>query len=144
MRVYAPPAQPAHTRAENPHTSEHTFTYTHTHTQVWRDGQSKRVYVYRLLSSGTIEEKVFQRQISKEGERGTSRQRYIILGLILRSQPLAQAGDAACSRDTSAPGVALTQAALCPGPHHAASRARRPQAAAAGGLGGYGPDATPP
>jgi hypothetical protein len=35
--------------------------------QVWRDGQKKRVYVYRLLSGGTIEEKVFQRQISKEG-----------------------------------------------------------------------------
>jgi SNF2 family DNA or RNA helicase len=34
---------------------------------VWRDGQAKRVYVYRLLSAGTIEEKVFQRQISKEG-----------------------------------------------------------------------------
>ena len=28
------------------------------------------MYVYRLLSSGTIEEKVFQRQISKEGAQG--------------------------------------------------------------------------
>ncbi|WIA32931.1 hypothetical protein OEZ86_006099 [Tetradesmus obliquus] len=35
--------------------------------RVWRDGQRKRVYVYRLLTAGTIEEKVFQRQISKEG-----------------------------------------------------------------------------
>eukprot|EP00775_Hariotina_reticulata_P012633 gene12633-12762_t len=35
--------------------------------RVWRDGQKKRVYVYRLLSGGSIEEKVFQRQISKEG-----------------------------------------------------------------------------
>ena len=26
--------------------------------RVWRDGQKKRVYVYRFLSSGTIEEKV--------------------------------------------------------------------------------------
>lgn len=34
---------------------------------MWRDGQKKRVYVYRLLSAGSIEEKVFQRQISKEG-----------------------------------------------------------------------------
>jgi len=34
---------------------------------VWRDGQKKRVFVYRLLSAGTIEEKVFQRQVSKEG-----------------------------------------------------------------------------
>ena len=33
--------------------------------QVWRDGQKKHVYVYRFLSSGTIEEKVFQRQLSK-------------------------------------------------------------------------------
>ena len=26
--------------------------------RVWRDGQKKRVYVYRLLATGTIEEKV--------------------------------------------------------------------------------------
>jgi hypothetical protein len=35
--------------------------------RVWRDGQRKRVFVYRLLTTGTIEEKVFQRQLSKEG-----------------------------------------------------------------------------
>ncbi|KAG0596659.1 hypothetical protein M758_UG273900 [Ceratodon purpureus] len=35
--------------------------------RVWRDGQKKRVYVYRFLASGSIEEKVFQRQMSKEG-----------------------------------------------------------------------------
>ncbi|KAF5448145.1 hypothetical protein F2P56_028703 [Juglans regia] len=35
--------------------------------RVWRDGQKKRVYIYRLLSTGTIEEKVYQRQMSKEG-----------------------------------------------------------------------------
>ncbi|KAI9127982.1 hypothetical protein K1719_000975 [Acacia pycnantha] len=35
--------------------------------RVWRDGQKKRVYIYRFLSAGTIEEKVFQRQMSKEG-----------------------------------------------------------------------------
>eukprot|EP00195_Chlamydomonas_chlamydogama_P012357 CAMPEP_0202906302 /NCGR_PEP_ID=MMETSP1392-20130828/38231_1 /ASSEMBLY_ACC=CAM_ASM_000868 /TAXON_ID=225041 /ORGANISM="Chlamydomonas chlamydogama, Strain SAG 11-48b" /LENGTH=1035 /DNA_ID=CAMNT_0049594745 /DNA_START=120 /DNA_END=3227 /DNA_ORIENTATION=+ len=35
--------------------------------RVWRDGQTKRVFVYRFLSTGTIEEKVFQRQLSKEG-----------------------------------------------------------------------------
>lgn len=34
---------------------------------MWRDGQKRKVYVYRLLSTGTIEEKVFQRQLSKEG-----------------------------------------------------------------------------
>eukprot|EP00727_Mastigamoeba_balamuthi_P014742 m51a1_g9894 putative dna repair and recombination protein rad54b (976) ;mRNA; f:50668-53875 len=53
--------------------------------RVWRDGQAKPVWIYRLLTTGTIEEKVFQRQISKqslsrnvvldhfEGTRGFSR-----------------------------------------------------------------------
>ncbi|XP_054787444.1 protein CHROMATIN REMODELING 25 [Prosopis cineraria] len=35
--------------------------------RVWRDGQKKRVYIYRFLCAGTIEEKVYQRQMSKEG-----------------------------------------------------------------------------
>ncbi|CAN0301398.1 unnamed protein product, partial [Discosporangium mesarthrocarpum] len=37
--------------------------------RVWRDGQKKRCFVYRqpFVSTGTIEEKVFQRQLSKEG-----------------------------------------------------------------------------
>ncbi|KAK3025598.1 hypothetical protein RJ639_042096 [Escallonia herrerae] len=35
--------------------------------RVWRDGQKKRVYIYRFLCSGTIEGKVYQRQMSKEG-----------------------------------------------------------------------------
>ena len=35
--------------------------------RVWRDGQKKRTYVYRFLATGSIEEKVFQRQLSKEG-----------------------------------------------------------------------------
>ncbi|KAJ4967147.1 hypothetical protein NE237_018996 [Protea cynaroides] len=35
--------------------------------RIWRDGQKKRVYIYRFLSTGTIEEKVYQRQMSKEG-----------------------------------------------------------------------------
>lgn len=35
--------------------------------RVWRDGQAKRVYVYRFLAAGSIEEKVYQRQLSKEG-----------------------------------------------------------------------------
>ncbi|XP_067671287.1 DNA repair and recombination protein RAD54B-like [Haliotis asinina] len=38
--------------------------------RVWRDGQSKKVYIYRLLTTGTIEEKVYQRQISKQGLSG--------------------------------------------------------------------------
>ncbi|CAL7942975.1 unnamed protein product [Xylocopa violacea] len=35
--------------------------------RIWRDGQKKDVYVLRLLTTGTIEEKIFQRQISKAG-----------------------------------------------------------------------------
>jgi hypothetical protein len=34
--------------------------------RVWRDGQRKDVFVYRFLTAGTIEEKMFQRQILKE------------------------------------------------------------------------------
>jgi SNF2 family DNA or RNA helicase len=33
--------------------------------RIWRDGQTKPVFIYRLLSTGTIEERVFQRQILK-------------------------------------------------------------------------------
>ncbi|MES1914023.1 MAG: hypothetical protein MHM6MM_006157 [Cercozoa sp. M6MM] len=33
--------------------------------RVWRSGQKKEVYVYRLMSTGTIEEKMYQRQIFK-------------------------------------------------------------------------------
>lgn len=35
--------------------------------RVWRDGQKKKVFIYRFLTTGTIEEKIFQRQLSKEG-----------------------------------------------------------------------------
>ncbi|PIK49390.1 putative DNA repair and recombination protein RAD54B [Apostichopus japonicus] len=38
--------------------------------RVWRDGQKKMVYIYRLITAGTIEEKVYQRQISKQGLSG--------------------------------------------------------------------------
>jgi SNF2 family DNA or RNA helicase len=34
--------------------------------RIWREGQKKDVHVYRLISLGTIEEKIFQRQTSKE------------------------------------------------------------------------------
>lgn len=34
--------------------------------RVWRDGQKKQCYVYRLLATGTIEEKIFQRQAHKK------------------------------------------------------------------------------
>ncbi|CAK9802468.1 DNA repair and recombination protein RAD54B [Anthophora quadrimaculata] len=33
--------------------------------RIWRDGQKRDVYIIRLLTTGTIEEKIFQRQISK-------------------------------------------------------------------------------
>ncbi|XP_027439868.1 DNA repair and recombination protein RAD54B isoform X2 [Zalophus californianus] len=34
--------------------------------RVWRDGQKHPVHIYRLLTTGTIEEKIYQRQISKQ------------------------------------------------------------------------------
>ncbi|KAL7537050.1 hypothetical protein ACHAXR_007557 [Thalassiosira sp. AJA248-18] len=33
----------------------------------WRDGQKKRCFTYRFMATGTVEEKIFQRQLSKEG-----------------------------------------------------------------------------
>ncbi|KNC97493.1 uncharacterized protein SPPG_07408 [Spizellomyces punctatus DAOM BR117] len=33
--------------------------------RIWRDGQSRDVKIYRLLSTGTIEEKIYQRQLTK-------------------------------------------------------------------------------
>lgn len=35
--------------------------------QVWREGQAKRVWIYRMLMAGSIEEKVLQRQLAKQG-----------------------------------------------------------------------------
>lgn len=34
--------------------------------RVWRDGQKKKCFIYRLLSTGTLEEKIFQRQAHKK------------------------------------------------------------------------------
>jgi DNA repair and recombination RAD54-like protein len=34
--------------------------------RVWRDGQKKDCYIYRFIASGTIEEKIFQRQSHKQ------------------------------------------------------------------------------
>ena len=33
----------------------------------WRDGQKKRCFTYRFLTAGSVEEKIYQRQLSKEG-----------------------------------------------------------------------------
>eukprot|EP01035_Chromulina_nebulosa_P021772 gene21772-28173_t len=35
--------------------------------RIWREGQIRRCYIYRFMSTGTIEEKIIQRQLSKEG-----------------------------------------------------------------------------
>ncbi|XP_012943574.1 DNA repair and recombination protein RAD54B [Aplysia californica] len=35
--------------------------------RVWRDGQTRKVHIYRLLTVGTIEEKIYQRQVTKQG-----------------------------------------------------------------------------
>mmetsp|Transcript_59295 Transcript_59295/g.109581 ORF Transcript_59295/g.109581 Transcript_59295/m.109581 type:complete len:900 (-) Transcript_59295:153-2852(-) len=35
--------------------------------RIWRDGQKKKCFIYRLFTTGTIEEKVYQRQICKDG-----------------------------------------------------------------------------
>lgn len=34
--------------------------------RVWRDGQKKECFVYRFICTGSIEEKIFQRQASKQ------------------------------------------------------------------------------
>ena len=39
--------------------------------RVWRDGQKRHVFVYRLLTTGTIEEKIYQRQVHKQGLSGS-------------------------------------------------------------------------
>ncbi|KAJ6641570.1 DNA repair and recombination protein RAD54B [Pseudolycoriella hygida] len=33
--------------------------------RIWRDGQKKEVFIYRFILAGSIEEKIFQRQLSK-------------------------------------------------------------------------------
>ncbi|KAL6514250.1 DNA-dependent ATPase protein rad54 [Orobanche hederae] len=58
--------------------------------RVWRDGQKKRVYIYRFLSTGTIEEKVYQRQMSKEGLQKVIQQEHVDLeeGNLLSTEDL--------------------------------------------------------
>ncbi|EPZ35633.1 Helicase, superfamily 1/2, ATP-binding domain-containing protein [Rozella allomycis CSF55] len=35
--------------------------------RIWRDGQTRNVFIYRFLITGSIEEKIFQRQLTKLG-----------------------------------------------------------------------------
>lgn len=35
--------------------------------RIWREGQKKRCFIYRFASTSTVEEKIIQRQLSKEG-----------------------------------------------------------------------------
>ncbi|RZR86657.1 hypothetical protein BHM03_00013898 [Ensete ventricosum] len=37
----------------------YAFSFSKAAARVWRDGQKKRVYIYRFLTTGTIEEKVW-------------------------------------------------------------------------------------
>lgn len=39
--------------------------------RVWRDGQKKPCFIYRMLATGTIEEKIFQRQTHKKALSNT-------------------------------------------------------------------------
>ncbi|KAG0717924.1 DNA repair and recombination protein RAD54B [Chionoecetes opilio] len=38
--------------------------------RVWRDGQRRKVHIYRLLVAGTLDEKMYQRQVRKQGLSG--------------------------------------------------------------------------
>lgn len=39
--------------------------------RIWRDGQTRNVFIYRLITAFSIEEKIYQRQISKTSLSGT-------------------------------------------------------------------------
>jgi hypothetical protein len=51
-----------------------------------RDGQKRRVHIYRLLTTGTIDEKIFQRQVAKQG-----------LGIAIDTTKTKKTGSAAAS-----------------------------------------------
>ena len=38
--------------------------------RIWRSGQKRPCHIYRLLTTGTIEEKIYQRQVMKSGLAG--------------------------------------------------------------------------
>ena len=33
--------------------------------RIWRDGQTKQCYIYRMITAGSVEEKIYQRQMMK-------------------------------------------------------------------------------
>ena len=37
---------------------------------MWRSGQQRQCFVYRFFATGTIEEMIYERQLSKEGLAG--------------------------------------------------------------------------
>jgi DNA repair and recombination protein RAD54B len=39
--------------------------------RIWRKGQKKTVHIYRFLSTGTIDERIYLRQLSKLGMKGS-------------------------------------------------------------------------
>ena len=45
--------------------------------RIWRDGQRKPVTIYRLIAAGTVEQKVFERQLGKEVLKSTVESGYV-------------------------------------------------------------------
>ena len=45
--------------------------------RIWRDGQTKPVTIYRLITAGTVEQKVFERQLGKEVLKNTVESGYL-------------------------------------------------------------------
>jgi hypothetical protein len=54
--------------------------------RVWRDGQTKRVYIYRMLIAGSIEEFVYERQLSKEGLAGVASNEQVLTSALSTSE----------------------------------------------------------
>ncbi|KAJ1624193.1 P-loop containing nucleoside triphosphate hydrolase protein, partial [Pavlovales sp. CCMP2436] len=54
--------------------------------RVWRDGQTKRVYIYRFVVKGSIEEFVYERQLSKEGLAGVASNEQVLTSAMSTSE----------------------------------------------------------
>nr|XP_039260404.1 DNA repair and recombination protein RAD54-like [Styela clava] len=75
--------------------------------RVWRDGQKKPCYIYRLLATRTIEEKIFQRQTHKKAlsscvvDQETEVERHFSTGELRNLfQPLSEDGKSLTGSDT--------------------------------------------